>query len=180
MTFPPVAGCSPEFDGFSGDLSKALDKTNAAYQPAVAQTFRQWVTLCTITNAEPGTYVIQVKTNGVRTPRGGQRPLQWAQPVQPPGLRFVLADDDAISVAGYNKMAMYANTPNGTSKFYLARVPSGARGQMLNVRLYDIGDGAKSRQHDHRPAADGGRRDVRGLHGRRVSPPGRSPTARSA
>ena len=33
------------------------------------------------------------------------------------------ADNDAISVAGYNKMAMYANTPNGTSKFYLARVP---------------------------------------------------------
>ena len=41
-------------------------------------------------------------------------------------------------------MAMYANTPNGTSKFYLARVPSGARGQLFNVRLYDIGDGAVS------------------------------------
>ncbi len=41
-------------------------------------------------------------------------------------------------------MVMYGNTPNGTSKFFLARVPSNSNGQFLNVNLYDIGDGATS------------------------------------
>ncbi len=40
-------------------------------------------------------------------------------------------------------MAMYAITPEGTSSFYLAKVPTGARGQLSTVRLFDIGDGAK-------------------------------------
>ena len=39
-------------------------------------------------------------------------------------------------------MAMYGNVPNGTSKFYLAKVPTGSRGQLFTVRLFDIGDGA--------------------------------------
>ena len=114
-------------------------RATPAFNAEVAQNFRQWVTLCTIPNAVPGTYMIQVKTNGVGNDLASGHN------------RFSLraygsssADNDAISVAGYNKMAMYANTPNGTSKFYLARVPSGARGQLFNVRLYDIGDGAKS------------------------------------
>ena len=45
-------------------------------------------------------------------------------------------------MAGYDKMAMYANTPNGITKFYLAKVPSGAKGQLFNVSLWDVGDGA--------------------------------------
>ena len=39
-------------------------------------------------------------------------------------------------------MAMYGNTPAGTSKFYLAKVAPSAAGQSFNVRLFDIGDGA--------------------------------------
>jgi hypothetical protein len=41
-------------------------------------------------------------------------------------------------------MAMYANTPNGTTTFFLAKLPSGAKGQLFNVSLWDIGDGAKT------------------------------------
>jgi hypothetical protein len=44
--------------------------------------------------------------------------------------------------AAYNKMAIYANLPSATTVFYLARVPSGSGGQILNVRLYDVGDAA--------------------------------------
>jgi len=87
----------------------------------------------------PGTYAIQVKTNGLGTDAvGGHNRF---------GIRATgsgATDKDAISVAGFTKMAMYGNTPSGTSKFYLARVPSGGRGQLLVVRLYDIGDGATS------------------------------------
>ena len=88
-----------------------------------------------------GTYAVQVKTNQVlpnADSAGGHN-------------RFSLrafgsgaGDNDVISVAGFNKMAMYANTPASfVVKDYLARIPSGAKGQMFNVSLYDVGDGAK-------------------------------------
>jgi Flp pilus assembly protein TadG len=153
LSFPPIGGtCTQTFAGYTGDLSKALDRSNGAYtsRPDVARNFRQWKTLCNITNAQPGTYMIQVKTNNA----GGLDAL--GNPVAGNDLasghnRFSLraygasaAENDAISVAGYNKMAMYANTPNGTTTFFLAKVPTGARGQMFNVSLWDVGDGAKN------------------------------------
>jgi Flp pilus assembly protein TadG len=127
---------------YNGDLSKALDTTNAAYtaRPDVAANFRQWVNLCTIPGTVPaGTYAVQVKTNDVGANSAGGHN------------RFSLrafgsgsGDDDVISVAGFNYMAMYANTPSGTTTDYLAKIPSGARGQTFNVRLFDVGDGAVS------------------------------------
>jgi Flp pilus assembly protein TadG len=136
----PVA-CTKQFQPFNGDLGKALDQRQATYnQNGVADNFRRWVTLCTVPGLVPaGTYAIQVKTNGLGADgEGGHN-------------RFALrafgsgsTDKDNISVAGFNKMAMYGNTPSGTSRFYLARVPSGAHGQLFKVRLFDIGDGATS------------------------------------
>jgi len=143
LSFPPVGGtCSQTFAGYSGDLNVALDKTaGAGYKPLVAANFRQWKTLCTIPNAAIGTYLIQVKTNGLLNGVGNDLASGHN--------RFALraygaspAENDSISVAGYDKMAMYANTPSGTTKFYLAKVPSGAKGQLFNVSLWDIGDGA--------------------------------------
>jgi hypothetical protein len=135
----PVA-CNRQFEPFNGNLGTALNRTAGALYNVnnVADNFRRWVDLCTITGTvQPGTYAIQVKTNGLGADgEGGHN-------------RFALrafgtgaSDKDAIAVAGFNKMAMYGNTPNGTSRFFLAKVPSGARNQMLNVRLFDIGDGA--------------------------------------
>ena len=133
-----------------GDLKKALDKTNAAYtsRPDVAANFRQWKTLCTITNAQPGTYLIQVKTNSAAG-LDALGNLVASNDAASGHNRFSLraygsssAENDAISVAGFDKMAMYANTPNGTTRFFLAKVPSGAKGQLFNVSLWDIGDGA--------------------------------------
>jgi Flp pilus assembly protein TadG len=141
LSFPVRSGCTKQFDGYNGDLERTLDKTRSEYtaRPDVAANFRRWVNLCTITGVTPGTYLIQVKTNGLgRDSASGHN-------------RFSLraygassSDNDSIAVAGFEKMAMYGNTPNGTSKFYLARVPTGARGQLLNVHLFDIGDGAKT------------------------------------
>jgi Flp pilus assembly protein TadG len=140
LSFKPIGGtCTQTFAGYTGDLSKALDKTNAAYRPDVAANFRQWKTLCTIANAQPGTYLVQVNTNGLLSDAANGHN------------RFSLrayggssAENDSLAVAGYEKMAMYGNTPNGTTKFFLARVPSGAKGQTFNVNLFDIGDGAVS------------------------------------
>ncbi len=134
--------CAPQiFRGYNGDLSKALDKTTSQYaaRPDVAANFRRWVQLCRITGTvQPGTYAIQIHTNGLGADsQGGHN-------------RFALraygsggSDKDNISIAGFSKMVMYGNTPNGTSRFYLARIPSNSSGQYFNVNLFDIGDGAK-------------------------------------
>ena len=66
LGWPVQAGCDRTFEPFSGDLSKALDHTSGAtYQPDVAASFRRWTTLCTIPDAQPGTYTVQVRTNGL-------------------------------------------------------------------------------------------------------------------
>ncbi|MBD3784225.1 MAG: hypothetical protein IE926_14970 [Micrococcales bacterium] len=135
--------CAPKiYQGFYGDLSKVLDKRTSQYtnRPDVAENFRRWKTLCSIPGTvQPGTYAIQVQTNGLGADgEGGHN-------------RFSLraygsgaSDKDNISIAGFSKMVMYGNTPNGTSKFFLARVPSNSSGQFFNLNLYDIGDGATS------------------------------------
>ena len=144
LAWPTLGGsCSPRtFGGYNEDLSKALKKGTSQYNahPEIAETFRRWVPLCTKSGITPaGTYAIQVKTNGLGADnQGGHN-------------RFALraygsrsADKDNISIAGFSKMVMYGNTPNGTSKFYLARIPSNSSGQYFNVNLFDIGDGAET------------------------------------
>jgi Flp pilus assembly protein TadG len=138
LAWPTV--CQKTFEPFNGNLSKALDKTNAAYNTdGVADNFRRWVPVCTFAGTAPaGTYAIQVKTNGLGADN------------QAGHNRFALrafgsdsSSKDVISIAGFNKMAIYGNTPAGTSKFFLGRVPKGAAGQVFNIHLFDIGDGAK-------------------------------------
>ena len=140
LNWPVLPSCQTTFDPFSGDLSKALDHTQplGIYKPEVARTFRQWVDLCAVTGVIPkGTYAVQVKTNGLGTDLvGGHNRF---------GLRAFGSgggDKDNISISGFNKMAMYGNTPEGISTFYLAKVAPSAAGQSFNVRLFDIGDGA--------------------------------------
>lgn len=140
LSFPVLPGCQRTYPGFNGPLAGALDTTSPSFNAAVADTFRRWKPLCTVTGGvAPGTYLVQVKTNGVGNDAasGHNRFSLRAYSESPSG-------DDGIAIAGYAKMAMYANTPAGRTKFYLARVPSGARGQLFTVRLFDIGDGATS------------------------------------
>jgi Flp pilus assembly protein TadG len=146
-SWPVQTGCNTvsnprTFNGFNTRLRDALD-SNRNPIPEVRETFRRWVTLCTITGTvQPGTYAIQVKTNGL-TPLANPSDLLGGHN------RFALrafgsgsTDEDFVTVAAFNKMAVYANTPNGTSRFFLAKVPSGAKGQTFNIRLFDVGDGA--------------------------------------
>ena len=132
------------YPGYSGDLSRMLDRSRPEFQTVtpgfgtgyVASVFRRWTTLCTIASAPAGTYMVQVKTNGlgVDTAGGHNRFALRAYSTSDPSAK------DDISLSGYNKMAMYANLPDATTLFYLARVPSGAAGQILNVKLWDVGD----------------------------------------
>jgi hypothetical protein len=152
-SFPVHSSCegTGTYPGYAGNLVSVLNKRATAYgllptgtglvpvasEPGyVAKVFRQWKTLCTIGNAKAGTYLVQVKTNGLGFDSGNGHN------------RFALrafsatnaADNEAIAISGYSKMTIYANAIGATPEFHLARVPSGAAGQILNVKLFDVGD----------------------------------------
>jgi Flp pilus assembly protein TadG len=144
MSFLPVSvSCTQTFAGFSGDLNQMLNTTTSAYKAnngVVAHEFRQWVTLCTIPSAQPGTYMIQVKTNKL-----GSEAADGHNRFSLRAYGGSSTDDDAISVSGFQKMAVYANISGGfVAKDYLAQIPSGAKGQTFNVSLFDVGDGAST------------------------------------
>ena len=125
------------FKPYDADLSLVLNTTTPQNhsRPDVAYNFRQWVDLCTIPGTiQPGTYAVQVDTS---VPGGDGGHNRFALRAFGTGA----SDKDNISVAGFDKMGIFANF-TGTTQFYLARVPSTAAGQILNVRLFDVGDGA--------------------------------------
>lgn len=136
LSFAPVTGCQRVYQGYDGPLFDALNKASAGYRPDVADSFRRWTTLCTIPNPQPGDYLVQVQSNGVGSDgvNAGNRFSIRAFAGSGSSL------NDTISISGRQKMGMYSNHPGATTQFYLARVPSGAAGQVLNVRLYDVGD----------------------------------------
>ena len=146
LSYPVRPNCAgaKTYPGFSGDLSKTLDRTRDEYkvntpefgQGYVAQVFRRWVNICTVPYAAPGTYLLQITTNGLGadSAQGHNRFAVRAYSTTDGTVK------DDVSVSGYNKMAMYANLPNATTTFFLARIPSGAQGHILNVRLFDVGD----------------------------------------
>ncbi|QWZ06353.1 hypothetical protein KRR39_12075 [Nocardioides panacis] len=137
MTPTQCPGAKP-YKGYDGDLSKALNKGNSTtYDSYVAANFRRWVPLCTLGSLpKDSKLAIQVKTNGVGNDNGNGHNRF--------GLRGYSSSSttgkDSLSIAAFNKMAVYANVQGGSSRFFLTRVPSAAKGQTLAVSLFDIGD----------------------------------------
>ncbi len=156
QSYTPVSGCTATYPGYSGDLYTKLNQwnqvkpgstyvvdtssgapvANPSYDPALASTFRRWTPVCTMTNVTKGTYMIQVQTNGPADRTGANGHNRYS-------LRAFGASasqNNDIAVAGFTKMAIYANLPGAVTQFFLAQVPPTAKGQTLAVRLYDIGD----------------------------------------
>ena len=110
------------------------------YQAQVAKEFRQWVPLCTSrAPSAPGTYFVQVQTNAA-----GDNPLGDGHnrfSLRAYGSRRRRQRQRSRSPASPS-MAMYADLPSAHTSFYLTQVPPGAAGQILDVRLFDIGDSA--------------------------------------
>ncbi len=144
-TYPVVGTCAPKlFTGYNGDLYTALNQytqTNGAltyvggkpvpvttgYNATIASEFRQWVTLCTISNAQPGTYFVQVQTNAANDNPNGDGHNRFA-------LRAIgssPSQNSGIAISGFTDMAMYANLPSAQTSFYLTQVQPGAAGQIL-------------------------------------------------
>jgi len=136
--------CSVDFPGYLGDLKAALQATTlqAGAPDLFVKYFRQWYTVCTVPNPEPGTYFIQVKTNtkanGSAAPNGGGA-NRFAMRV---GLNGNYQTTQA-SVAGWGRQGIYANYPGANTTFYLARVPEGAPGRTLVINFFDVGDASQ-------------------------------------
>ena len=109
----------------------------------------------------PGDYLVQVKTNGLGTDNTNQ------------GNRFALrsfstSDTNAknlVSVSGRERMSIFSNAPSATTEFYLARIQSATAGQILQIKLFDVGDSTQAGtiQLDR---TTGLRLDVHELYGR--------------
>ncbi len=140
------AGCRPmSFPGFKGDLAAALTQTTPqAGAPALfVQYFRQWYTLCTISNPTVGTYFLQIQTNkladGAAAPFGGGA-NRFA-------LRAGLSGNfqtGSVRIFGSGRIGIYANSPAANTTFYLARVLPGAQGRTLVLSFFDVGDAAQA------------------------------------
>jgi hypothetical protein len=148
-TFPVHTGCQRTYPGYSGTLFNVLNKASTSTfnlgQPAVngngtiVDGFRRWTTLCTITNPVVGDYLIQVKTK-LGTSDNANASNHFA--IRAYG--SVGTDKESLSVFGREKMSIDSNAPGVTTEFHLARIPSVDAGQILNIRLFDVGDSTTS------------------------------------
>jgi Flp pilus assembly protein TadG len=150
LSYPEVGGsCTKVFQGYNGSLaSPATLNQISEGSLKISDVFRQWVTLCSIGAATKGTYLIQVNSNGLLNSSG--QSTDTASAHNRFGLRAYGAsssDNDAISISGHGKMAIYANLPNAITVFHLTRVPPEAKGQSISIRLFDIGDSTDSSGH---------------------------------
>jgi hypothetical protein len=101
-----------------------------ANDPRIRTYFRRWASVCTITSAKKGDYVLYIAADAGRGHnRGALRALSNGSVTSTNVHLF--ADD---------KMSIYQNALSGTTQFYLARVVPGAAGRTLKLRFYDTGD----------------------------------------
>ncbi len=115
-----------------GSYQNSVPTSTITGNATLSANFRKWVQVCNIASAPAGRYFIQVSTTG--TAQGQNRMALGAWSTTDTSAK------DSIAVAGWKNMGIYANVPGGVTSFYLVRVPSAAAGQILNVRLFDIGD----------------------------------------
>ena len=151
-TFPlqDPANCQKTYPGYNGSLFNVLNKaststynkdsTGSSTPPTIVDGFRRWTTLCTIDNPVVGDYLVQVKTN-VGSPYNSANASNHFS-IRAFGANG--AENNSLSISGRERMGMFSNKPGVLTEFHLARVPTGAAGQMLNVRLYDVGDSNQS------------------------------------
>ena len=170
--------CIKQFVGQAGPtLTELTSKTgtggnNTNYNPQKAQTFHQWVPLCSFTPDAAGDYYIQVRTN-VSTAHGTavlnkNAAGQTKTSLIFTGNRDVVSKDTSglitttggsnsfsmravpsdstkksyIAVAGNESMPILQNKKQSTATFNLIRALPGTKGQYISFDFFDPGDGA--------------------------------------
>ncbi len=125
-------------------LSRGFNGRNVLtllHGPDLKTGYRQWQDLCTLTNADPGTYTLSVTA---------APPDFLAFRGMPASNHFSIRATDGgtnsgLSVSGHEALSVYANTDTGspatdTTTWPLAQVPSSAAGRTIKARFYDLGD----------------------------------------
>lgn len=159
---PPVPGCARQFPGYdtSDVTANALTSWKWSYNDNLAAVFHQWVNLCTFVPSVAGDYYLQVRTN---VPLGGSPDgaggyvgsdgvyLQSGDDLDVRGngtnsfaMRAISTQGDAISVAGWDRMAIFANSDSATTTFNLIRVVPAAANKTLDFSFFDAGDAASN------------------------------------
>ncbi len=153
---PPVAGCPAiDFPGTAGNLNTLLTSTTpiAGAPATLVKYFRQWYSICTVANPTEGAYFLQVQTatkaNGNAAPAGGGHNRFSIRAGL--GGSYVTGN---VKVSGQDKMSIYANAPSAVPTFYLARVLPGAKGRVLVLSFFDIGDADGSNSLQIQPPPD--------------------------
>ncbi len=133
--------CTKTYPGYYGVLYDALNEASPTYNAELAKSFRRWSSLCPtpVSPAPAGDYLLQVQSNVGGTPDTADGGNRFS-------MRATGSNNNAIAISGRENMGIFANRPDasGNTEFYLARVPSGAAGQVLNIRLFDVGDSPTS------------------------------------
>ncbi|NQU37449.1 MAG: DUF2029 domain-containing protein, partial [Actinobacteria bacterium] len=163
LTAPVNTSCTKQFRGYSSSgIKDRLSASNGAYDSGLASVFRQWSSLCTITNPIVGDYYLQVRTN---LPAGTSNPTALTSATEYPSVAWsghnrysarvnVVGDPTSVTVAGYGQMVIYTNSPAADTNFYLARVNPASAGMSLDVNLFDAGDAAAAGVITIEPPAD--------------------------
>lgn len=117
------------------------------------KTFHQWYVLCKFTPTVAGDYYLQVRTN-VAMSGGDEITTGNMAVVNQTGddgsvkgygsndfaLRAVSSDPTQVSVAGYQRMPIFANADSASSTFNLIRVVPDAAGKQIKFSFFDAAD----------------------------------------
>lgn len=156
--------------GIWGKLTPSLGGTewqatfpSGTWRPTLANSFRRWVTLCTIPAAsvQTGQYLLQVRTNAAMgSPLVEAAVDTWGHN------RFSLrAGFGTPGSSGFNtgvrmyangRLPIYANTTGTDTTFHLARVLPGSDNRTLALTLWDISDGGSGGSMRILPPPDSG------------------------
>lgn len=162
----PISGCTKQFRGFEGAPSvNNLKSGSGSYNQQMAKVFHQWADLCTFTPTRKGDYYLQVRSNvplggTFTTNTAGNAPVIYSEN---PAVSGVAGTDvsgrgsnkyavravttpstlgTSVSVAGWERMPMFANAPNSEPSFNLIRVLPGAGGKSFSFNFFDVGEAA--------------------------------------
>lgn len=156
----PVPGCARQYPGYTTSqvTSTALNSLKSGYNAALATVFHEWVTLCSFTPTVAGDYYLQVRSNvalgGSSDGQGGYTGsnavyTQNGDDTNVKGngtnmfaVRAISTQAKSVSVAGWDRMAIFANSDAATSTFNLIRVLPAAATKVLDFSFFDAGDAA--------------------------------------
>ena len=164
------AGCTMQFGSqLVAPTVNELRSSNGAYDQILASQFHNWIDFCTFTPTAAGDWYIHVRnnvtsaggtavanTNGNPTLIWRNNPAAGAATGNTTSgygnnsfsIRALIQNgfQSSISVAGYDRMPIYANATGSVQTFNLIRILPGAAGSYINFSFFDIGDGLGSGQ----------------------------------